>query len=81
MNDEQQMQVRMAASVAMAVQGLTDEELEVLSSCVQLDQDPHGRIFDYEKVSSLFTENGKMRPATKEALAQAVELRLAGNKK
>jgi hypothetical protein len=78
MNDEQQMQAMMAASVAMAVQDLTNEELVVLNLCAQLDQDPHGRIFDYEKVSSLFTENGKMHTATKEALARVVNHRLAG---
>jgi hypothetical protein len=78
MNDEQIMQARMAAVVAMAVQDLTDEELAVLNLCAQLDQNPHGRIFDYEKVSSLFTENGKMHPVTKEALARVVNHRLAG---
>jgi hypothetical protein len=77
MNDKQQMQANMAA----VVQDLTDEELAALNLCAQLDQDPHGRIFDYKKVSSLFTENGKMHTATKEALARVVNHRLAGNKK
>jgi hypothetical protein len=71
MNDEQ-------AVVAMVAQDLTDEELAALNLCAQLDQNPHGRIFDYEKVSGLFTENGKMHTATKEALAQVVKHRLAG---
>jgi hypothetical protein len=77
MNDEQQMQAKIAKVVARMVQDLTDKELEVLSSCVQLDQDPPERILD-QKVSGLFTENGKMHTATKEALAQVVKHRLAG---
>jgi hypothetical protein len=78
MNDEQQMQAKIAKVVAKMVQDLTNEELAALNLCAQLDQNPHGRIFDYEKVSSLFTENGKMHPVTKEALAQVVKHRLAG---
>jgi hypothetical protein len=78
MNDEQIMQIRMAAAVAMAVQGLTDEELVVLNMHAQVDWPTPDHI--YKKVSRLFENdvNGKMHPVTKEALAQAVELRLAG---
>jgi hypothetical protein len=81
MNDEQQMQVRMAASVAMAVQDLTNEELAVLNMHAQVDWPTPDHI--YKKVSHLFENdvNGKMHTATKEALAQVVNHRLAGNKK
>jgi hypothetical protein len=75
--NEQRMQAQMAAIVDMAVQDLTDEELAALNNCAQLDQNPTGRIFDYEKVSHLF-ENGKMDTATKEALARVVNRRLGG---
>lgn len=71
--NEQQMQAKMAAVVAVVA---------ALNLCAQLDQNPHGRIFEYEfeyeKVSSLFTENGKMHIATKEALARVVNRRLGG---
>jgi hypothetical protein len=78
MNDEQIMQAKMAASVAMAVQGLTDEELVVLNMHALVDWPTPDHI--YKKVSHLFENgvNGKMHTATKEALAQAVNRRLAG---
>jgi hypothetical protein len=59
------------ASTAMYTNELTDEELAALNLVAQLDSNPRGRIFDYEKVSGLFSEaNGtKMHAETKEALA------------
>jgi hypothetical protein len=57
---------------------LSDIELAVLNNVAQLDQDPHGRLFDYEKVKELFTErNGeRMHEETKVALADVVNIRL-----
>lgn len=69
----------MVASVGVVTNTLSDEELAALNLCVQLDMDPHGRIFDYDAVQSLFTEDGRTRThdATKEALARIVNRRLA----
>jgi hypothetical protein len=53
---------------------LTDLELAALNNVVQLDMDPHGRIFDYNKVAGLFSEaNGtRAHSMTKDALATIV---------
>jgi hypothetical protein len=59
---------------------LTDLELAALNNVVQLDMDPHGRIFDYNKVAGLFSEaNGtRAHSMTKDALATIVLKRLKG---
>lgn len=77
MNENQMMSI-MATVVNMTCDKLTDLELAALNNCVQLDMNPHDRIFDYEKVKSLFTEaNGtKAHDVTKEALARVVNSRL-----
>jgi hypothetical protein len=68
------------ASVAMHTNKLTDLELAALNNVVQLDMDPHGRIFDYNKVAGLFSEaNGtRAHSMTKDALATIVLKRLKG---
>jgi hypothetical protein len=68
------------ASVAMYTNELTDLELAALNNVVQLDMDPHGRIFDYNKVAGLFSEaNGtRAHSMTKDALATIVLKRLKG---
>lgn len=77
MNENQMMGI-MATVVDMICDKLTDLELAVLNNCVQLDSDPHGRLFDYETVKMLFTENNGTRAhdVTKEALARVVNARL-----
>ncbi len=58
---------------------LSDLELAVLNNVAQLDGNPHNRVFDYEKVSALFTERDgtRMHDETKDALAVVVNNRLA----
>jgi hypothetical protein len=48
----------MIGVVAITVQPLSDLELAVLNNVAQTDGDPRGRMFDYEKVKTLFTEAG-----------------------
>lgn len=78
--NEQQMQSIMYASVTIVCQNLNDGELAALNLTAQLDYDPHGRLFDYNAVESLFTESGgtRMHSITKEALAAYVNQRLGG---
>jgi len=66
------------ASVALTCKDLSDIELNTLHICMQLDQDPRGRIFDYENVKSLFTEsNGtKAHAEVKECVAHLTGLML-----
>ena len=68
----------MAGVVALIVKDLDDLELAVLNNIARCDFNPKGRIFDYERVKGLFTEdNGlKMHDETKEALARVVIFRL-----
>ena len=70
---------RMYAAVALTVKDLTLDELAALNNTVAWDADPRGRLFDYEKVKSLFTEGDglRMHDATKDALAEVVLKRLA----
>lgn len=71
----------MIAVVALTCKELSDQELAVLNLVGQLDQDPHNRMFDYEKIEELFTERDgtRMHQETKDALAVIVEQRLLGN--
>ena len=68
-----------AAMMMMACDELTDQELAALNIAVQLDQNPQGRIYDYDKVSHLFTEadGTRMHDAGKQILAAIVTKRLA----
>ena len=76
---EQQMQAIMRATVALTCEELSNEELAVLNLTAIQNLDPHGRLFPYEKVRSLFTEaNGtRMHPVAKDALAAVVNSRLS----
>jgi hypothetical protein len=58
---------------------LSDLELVEIDIVAQADQDPRNRLFDYNKVSSLFTEAGgtRMHQETKDSLARVVLSRLA----
>ncbi len=64
--------------VSLVCDELGDMELNVLSLVAQLDQDPHNRLFNYDKVESLFTENNgtKMHRETKLVLSAVVNDRL-----
>ncbi len=77
--DEQQMKQIMVTVVGVATDELTDFELAVLNNVVQLNVDPHGRDFDYDKIKALFTEKGgtRMHNETKLALSAVVNRRLA----
>lgn len=76
--NEQEMQKMMYNTVDIATQELTDLELAVLFNVASLDADPHGKVFDYDKVKGLFTEGGiRMHQVTKDALAVVVSQRLA----
>ena len=59
----EQIHPSMTAIVSMVTDSLTDLELAVLNIVAMTDGDPHNRLFDYEEVSSLFT-NGKMHAET-----------------
>lgn len=76
---EEQAARGMTAVVGIVCDELTDQELAALNLTAQLDLDPHGRIFDYGKVASLFTEKDgtKMHQVTKETLARLAMHRLA----
>lgn len=76
--DKNQMRVIMAAQVSLVCEELTDLELAVLNNVVQLDGNPRGRLFDYEKVKGLFTERDgtKAHDEVKVALAAVVNSRL-----
>lgn len=76
--DEETMRNIMSATVSIACDELTDLELAVLNNVVQLGGSPHDRIFDYEAVKGLFTEeNGtRMHEETKLALESVVASRL-----
>lgn len=76
--NEQQIKQIMTNTVGLICAELTDAELAVLNLTVLMDGDPHGRLFDYDKVKSLFTQdNGtKMHEETKEALTRIVNSRL-----
>lgn len=77
MKDEKMRQI-MAVIVSLTCNELTDIELAVLNNVAQLDQSPHNRLFDYEKVKELFTERDgtRMHEETKIALAAVVIKRL-----
>ncbi len=55
------MDTKILTSVAMACRSLSDEQLNALNICMILNTDPHGRLFDYETVKHLFTENNGTR--------------------
>lgn len=76
--DEQEMKKFMDISIDMETRELTNLELAALNIVAQLNEDPRGRLFDYEKVKGLFTEdNGtRMHVETKMALAIVVNERL-----
>ncbi len=76
---EEQSRANMYAIVSLACDELSDVELNVLCLVTQLDQDPHNRLFDYNTVKSLFTENNgaKMHQETKLALMAVVNDRLS----
>ena len=78
MNTEEKNRANMYAIVSLVCDKLSDIELNVLSLVAQFDQDPHDRLFDYDKVVSLFTENKgtKMHDETKLALMAVVDDRL-----
>jgi hypothetical protein len=80
MMDEQAMREIMAKTVYVCTRNLTDDELLVLSTVAITDADPHGRLFDYEKVAHLFTQdNGtRMHEETKVALFRVVSTRFQG---
>jgi len=59
--------------VAMVLNELTDEELAAFNICAQLDMSPHGRVFDYDKVKSLYTPD--LHDVTKGAIAAYVNTR------
>lgn len=67
------------AAVIRTCKELSDIELAALNTIAQLDLDPHNRLFDYEKVKHLFTEeNGtQMHTETKIALAAIANIRLS----
>ncbi len=67
------------AIVALICKDLSDLELAVLNNVAQTDFNPKGRLFDYERVKHLFTEdNGtRMHDDIKDALAAVVLRRLA----
>ncbi len=77
--NEDKMKAVMANIVSIACDKLTDKELAVLNIVAMFDQLPHNRLFDYEKVKSLFTQNDgtKMHEETKIALAVTVNSRLS----
>lgn len=58
---------------------LTDAELAALNIVAQLGTDPYNRLFDYNTVSPLFTENNgtRMHQATKDAVARITMMRLS----
>lgn len=76
--DEQEMKQTIIISVDMITEQLTDLELAVLNNVGQLDMDPRGRVFDYDKVKALFTINNgtRMHEETKAALAAVINQRL-----
>lgn len=75
---EKELHQSMIAMVALTCNRLSDLELATLNLTAQLNQDPYGRIFDYEEVKILFTEqNGtRMHDETKDALTAIVMQRL-----
>ena len=84
--DEQKMRQTMSIIGDMVTENLDDLELAVLNNAAQLDMDPRGRLFDYDKVKSLFDvveTNGmpRMHEETKIALAVVVNRRLASGRK
>jgi hypothetical protein len=76
--DVREMKTNTYIIVDMATEELTNLELAVLNNVAQLNLDPRNRLFDYEKVKSLFTQdNGmQMHEETKSALATVVGRRL-----
>lgn len=78
MTTQEEADLAMATVVGVICQELSDIELVILNNVARCDFSPHGRKFDYEKVKSLFTEDGgeRMHEETKLALARVVGLRL-----
>jgi len=61
--------IQMVHSVVVVIcDQLTDDELIALNLVAQLESSPHGRIFDFKKVSALFDGNHKMHDITRDAL-------------
>ena len=77
--NENKMRRIMVTTVGMTCDELTNKELAVLATVATTDQSPRNRLFDYEKVKSLFTQNDgtKMHEETKLALAAIVNYRLS----
>lgn len=51
----------LVAVIKMLCDDLTDLELATLNTVLQLEENPHDRVFDYEKVASIFTENDGLK--------------------
>lgn len=75
--NQEELNAIMYASVALATQSLTDDELLALNLCAALGSDPRHRLFDYETVRALFDQdNGmKMHSETQKALSAVVTAR------
>lgn len=74
--DESQMRLNMIVAVNMTTKKLSDSELAALGRVALTDQDPHGKIFNYEVVKTLFGKDGKMHKETKDALVSVIERRI-----
>lgn len=72
--------IMMYVVVKMYTDNLTDEELAVLGTTAFTYQDPRNKLFDFKKVSGLFTKvlNGipVMEEATLDALSAVIDTRL-----
>ncbi len=69
----------LAASIALSVQSFSSQELAALYNTVTFPgASPKDKLFDYEKVEHLFTEDNGMRmhAETIEALGVVVNMRL-----
>lgn len=69
---------QMIKMIQLTTDKLSDLELASLNIIVQTDQNPHNRLFDYETVKDLFTEDNDIRvhEEIKDALAFIVIQRL-----
>ena len=78
--DQEQARDALAIIVKAVTDDLSDWALADLHNCVEADADPHGRLFRYESVALIFTEDDGMRmhPEAKAALARVVAERFGG---
>jgi hypothetical protein len=76
---EQEVRAIYFSQAVLITNELSNDELLALNLVATLDTDPRNRLFDYEKVSPLFTEAGglKMHSEIKRALSQIVTQRLS----